>query len=208
MESKSVLLVANGEIFSYPFLKTMYVDYDYLIAIDGGARHLFEIELEPDFVIGDMDSEVHSTHDIQSLEEITVTTQNDSDLVKALRWCNAQGYSSVDLIGVENGRSDHIIGTYAAIAEANVDIQLKVHLNDFIVHVLGRGDSISLKVEAGKIISAFALLGCKGLSISGTKWNLDDAELEFSTTGLHNESIGGNIDVSLSSGRLALFIQR
>ena len=117
-------------------------------------------------------------------------------------------FSSATLIGVENGRSDHILGTYAAIAEANTDIKLKIHLNDFVIYILGQGESVSLDVPEKKIISVFALKKCTGLSLMGTKWDVEDMELDFSTRGLHNESIGGKIDARILTGRLALFIQR
>lgn len=208
MGSKSALLIANGEIFSKKFLKTLCEDCDCLIAIDGGSKHLFAIKKVPDFVIGDMDSEVHSNYDYKSLKEIIISSQSESDLVKALKWCDTQNFSSITLIGVENGRSDHILGTYAAIVEANIDIKLKIHLYDFVIHILGQGDSVSLVVPEKKIISAFALEKCTGLSIVGTKWNVEDMELDFSTAGLHNESIGGKIDARILTGRLALFIQR
>ena len=208
MQLKSVLLVANGDIFSNTLLESLYNECDSSVAVDGGARHLFDIDKIPNFVIGDMDSEVHRGHNNNSIKEISIVTQSETDLVKTLKWCTTQNFTSIELIGVEGGRSDHILGIYAAIVEANIDIQIRIHLKDFVVHILGKGNKNLFKVPKGKIISTFALMSCTGLSISGTKWELDNVDLDFATTGIHNESIGKQIDVEISNGKLALFIQR
>ena len=208
LNQKSVLLVANGEILVKEYLALLYHKCDYIIAVDGGARHLFNIGKTPDYVIGDMDSEVHLETGDDSIKEVILNSQLETDLVKALNWCNDKGFKSIELIGVEGGRSDHILGIYASIVEANISAKIKIHLHDFVVHILNQSESISLQVPVGKIISLFALVNCSGVYITGTKWELNDAELDFATTGIHNQSMSGQIDTKISKGKLAIFVQR
>ena len=208
MKQKSALLVANGEILFKESLSFLYQNCDCTIAVDGGAKHLFNIGITPDYVIGDMDSQVHLDTGDDSIRELTFESQSETDLVKSLNWCNDQKFSSIDLIGVEGGRSDHILGIYASIVEANISAKVKIHLHDFIVYILNQEESIILDVPKGKIISLFALVNCSGLSIKGTKWELNDVEFDFATTGIHNQSLTGKIEAKISKGNLAIFVQR
>ncbi len=41
---------------AYGFLEKMITDKDFLVAVDGGLRHLEALGLPPDMLIGDLDS--------------------------------------------------------------------------------------------------------------------------------------------------------
>ena len=84
MKQKSALLVANGEILFKESLSFLYQNCDCTIAVDGGAKHLFNIGITPDYVIGDMDSQVHLDTADDSIQELTFESQSETDLVKSL----------------------------------------------------------------------------------------------------------------------------
>ena len=51
-------IVLNGEVRDYEFLKSNFQNnkYDFIICADGGAKHLYKINIIPDYIIGDLDS--------------------------------------------------------------------------------------------------------------------------------------------------------
>ena len=42
----------------YEFIKCIIIKrkYDYIICADGGANHLYKMDIIPDYIIGDLDS--------------------------------------------------------------------------------------------------------------------------------------------------------
>ena len=50
------IIVANGSISDYSFYKTILEGANYVICADGGARHLINMNIVPDVIIGDLDS--------------------------------------------------------------------------------------------------------------------------------------------------------
>ena len=48
-------IVLNGEVRDYEFLKSNFQNnkYDFIICADGGAKHLYKINIIPDYIIGD-----------------------------------------------------------------------------------------------------------------------------------------------------------
>ena len=53
-----VCIVLNGEVKNYSKTKEIIVteNYDYIIAADGGCKHLYKMNITPDYIIGDLDS--------------------------------------------------------------------------------------------------------------------------------------------------------
>ena len=48
-----VCIVLNGEVRDYEFLKSNFQNnkYDFIICADGGAKHLYKINIVPDYAI-------------------------------------------------------------------------------------------------------------------------------------------------------------
>ena len=68
------------------------------------------------------------------------------------------------------------------------------------------GEFKLIKLPRGDEFSVFALEDCQQVSISGGRWNLDSEPMNFSTKGLHNQSLGEEISIS-TDGILAIIFQ-
>ena len=55
MHERAVLFI-NGEVTDYGFLSGLLQEDDFLVAVDGGLRHLEAIKRQPHLLIGDLDS--------------------------------------------------------------------------------------------------------------------------------------------------------
>jgi thiamine pyrophosphokinase len=207
---KRALLIAAGEMDN-TILENLISDDKLCIAIDGGYNHCIRMGFVPDVVIGDFDSLDTSIID-KNIISIKKVSQEETDLLKAIYWAISSGIKEIEIIGVESGRSDHILGTYAALAEINQDeilfIDIQIHLNDFIVKYIPRKKLMEFNFKEKTHISLFCLSNSL-VSLKGTKWSLDNEEINFSTQGIHNYSEDQTVEIIVHEGGPALlFINR
>ena len=206
----SALLVAAGEI-SVDIFRNLLSDKKIIVAIDGGYNHCLTHNVNPDIIIGDFDS-INSSSFPEKTHLIFTESQNETDLSKAIKWCISSDINNLDIIGVESGRSDHILGTFAAFAEINQDfskhLDIKLHLNDFIVKYVPKKKKTKLILDKETHLSLFCL-SKSIVNFQGVKWPLNNEEMNFSTRGIHNYSINNEIELFVSKGGpVLLFIMR
>ena len=172
-----------------------------LFGIDGGADKAIAAGFEVPEVLGDLDSvnivdwKGHST---------PLSDDSSSDLAKSFVLMSEKGFTEVDVVGIDGGSSDHILGTWAALTEAPPGISIQLHHSSGITKRLHPTDSpLDFVIPKGDEFSVFALEDCQEVSISGARWNLKSEPLNFSTKGLHNQSLGEQISIK-TDGILAV----
>ena len=206
---KCALLIAAGQIPEKIF-KKLCTDEKYSIAIDGGYNSCINSGFIPDVVIGDFDSLDQSLIN-ESVISIHQTSQEETDLFKAIKWTISKDIKDIEIIGVESGRSDHILGTYAALAELNqeemLSINLRIHLNDFVVTYIPQNRNFEFNFENKTHLSLFCF-SKSIVSLKGVEWELDKEKMDFSTRGIHNYSKNKKVEFFIHSGGPALFFIR
>ena len=203
------LIIAAGEISS-EIINGLISNKKLNLAVDGGYYHCLEYNIMPDIIIGDFDS-----LDLQLLDKriniIHNKGQEETDLVKAINWAISSEIRDLDIIGVESGRSDHILGTFAALAEINQDdskmMEIKLHLYDFVVRYVPRNKQIKLKLKEETHLSLFCLSESY-VTLRGVKWPLNNEKMSFSTRGIHNYSIKSEIEIFIHEGGPALLFTK
>ena len=158
-----------------------------LFGIDGGADKAIAAGFEVPEVLGDLDSvnivdwKGHST---------PLSDDSSSDLAKSFVLMSEKGFTEVDVVGIDGGSSDHILGTWAALTEAPPGISIQLHHSSGITKRLHPTDCpLDFVIPKGDEFSVFALEDCQEVSISGARWNLNSDPLSFSTKGLHNHCL-------------------
>lgn len=203
---KCALLIAAGEISENVF-KKIFSKKKLCIAIDGGYNYCIDSGVIPDVVIGDFDSLDYSLIN-EEIISIHQEGQEETDLSKAINWTLSKGIKDIEIIGVESGRSDHILGAYAALAELNQEkmtsINLQVHLNDFLVIYIPKNKVFEFNFPKKTHLSLFCLSDSI-VSLKGVEWELEKENMGFSTRGIHNYSKEQSVDFLIHSGGPALF---
>ena len=168
-----------------------------VVGADGGGERLLAAGIEPDAVVGDLDSLSAAAR--EKLAERLVRDDNPgrSDLEKAVAWARAEGADDIVVIGWSGGRIDH---TLAALSLAFEGVQL----HDDHFRVTAVVDSAEITALPGTLFSLMALPEAV-VSVGGARWNLEQEPLAMGARGMHNEvAAGGHVRVECHSGKLLL----
>ncbi|MEE2650679.1 MAG: thiamine pyrophosphokinase [Candidatus Thermoplasmatota archaeon] len=175
-----------------------------VIGVDAGADRAAESGIEVEEVLGDLDS-VDRSRWGGKLHELP--DQSSSDLVKSITLLIERGYTEIDVVGVDGGSPDHVLGSWAALCEAPGGARIRLHHEDAVAHRLHpRDGGLELEIGEGQEFSVFALQPCNAW-VSGAKWEVDGDPMSFSTRGLHNVGTGGSARIN-ADGVLVVFSPR
>ena len=203
-----VLIVANGEWPSSFNLQHERTTYDQLVALDGAANRLLELNLTPDVIVGDLDSittSVLNQCESSGVHIVRIPSQEKSDISKGLQWVQQeQPNAKIDVIGVEIGRYDHHLAAYSALFECQSSATLL--LNGWTATRVDSNPT-TFQVKPHAIISLIAFGSVQGVSLEGCQYPLQNASLTTGTQGVSNKAIESEIVVSAQSGNLLLLIE-
>jgi len=208
---KRAVLFSNGEGQCPERLK-IYPD-DYLIAVDGGLKHLEKLKLSPDLLIGDLDS-VDPRY-LPNLEKSSVEVlrfnpnKDDTDLALALREAIKRGYRHVVIAFGLGGRVDHLLGSLGLFEVAKAE-SVDLCFDDGITRVFLFDDEIRLDTQPQDLISLIPWRDDVLVhSTQNLAYALRDEWLPFGTTrGVSNVALAEEIKVSLSKGELLIIHTR
>ncbi|MEC8877580.1 MAG: thiamine diphosphokinase [Candidatus Thermoplasmatota archaeon] len=168
-----------------------------VIGADGGGERLLAAGIEPDVVVGDLDSLSAVAQKQFSDRLVRDSAPDSSDLEKAVAWARTEGANDIVVIGWSGGRLDH---TLAALALAFEGVQL--HDDRFLVTAVA--GSAEITAQPGTLFSLMALPEAV-VSVGGARWNLEQEPLTMGARGLHNEvAAGGRVQVECHTGKLLL----
>ncbi len=168
-----------------------------VIGADGGGERLLAAGIEPDVVVGDLDSLSAVAQKQFSDRLVRDSAPDSSDLEKAVAWARTEGADDIVVIGWSGGRLDH---TLAALALAFEGVQL--HDEHFLVTAVA--GSAEITAQPGTLFSLMALPEAV-VSVGGARWNLEQEPLTMGARGMHNEvATGGRVQVECHTGKLLL----
>ncbi|MBR4319584.1 MAG: thiamine diphosphokinase [Oscillospiraceae bacterium] len=204
---KACVILAGGDVNE----KIHIQSGEMLICADSGYRHALKQKLKPDVLIGDFDSYTEKLP--EDIEIIRYPVEKDvSDTWACVQYAKEKGYNCFKIYGAFGGdRIDHSIANLQlirSVAEENSDIVL--YYKKQILMNVNAGESYLIS-ENFPYFSVFALSDtCKGVTITGAKYLLSDAELKNSfPLGLSNEinTLAGAY-VSVKEGILLLVMTK
>ena len=163
-----------------------------VFGVDGGAKRALESGVEVDEVLGDLDSVDSSAWEGRVVELIDQTT---SDLAKSLVLLIGRGFTDIEVVGVDGGEPDHVLGNWAAMLDAPAGATIRMHHESRVTtRVHPEEGEFSVEIGQGEAFSVFALEPGK-VWVSGSKWEVEGELLALSSRGLHNEGKGGIVSI-------------
>ena len=175
-------------------------DFEYIIGVDSGADLALEHGITPDMIIGDLDSVNKEKHPKENL--VYVEGQEDNDLAKALEVCVKKGFDTICILGFTGKRNDHELANYASLHNANEILDIRVILDDMIIHRITNTNDGCYNVPMGTMVSIFSF-GNTYVKTTGLEWNLDE-EIGFSSRGLSNKTNENEFTISATDSVFVL----
>ena len=182
---------------------------DYVIAADGGLRHLSKLGLKADLLIGDFDSLAKKPE--LAMQIITLPVEkDDTDMLAAIRYGLKKGYRLFHLYGGTGGRIDHTLANIQCLSFlAEQGARGVLFDRQFSMSVICDGSLCFDRASRG-YVSAFSLSDqSKGVWERGLKYSLENATLTSGyPLGVSNQFTGEKSEISVKSGVLLIMWQR
>jgi thiamine pyrophosphokinase len=207
-QKKKIIIISGGEIELDPvFYKRFVNEGDYIICADSGTDNALKVGINPDIIVGDMDS-----INPQTLTEITnrnieihkYNPEKDfSDTEIAIQYAMTMNINEIIIFGAIGDRLDHTLSNIHLIKTC-----LEKGYNAKIVNKKNEvsliNDSIYIDGKKGDLVSLIPLTEeVEGVITDGLYYPLKDETLFLgSTRGNSNVMIDDKAIVKIKSGLL------
>ncbi|AZL16405.1 thiamine diphosphokinase [Rickettsiales endosymbiont of Stachyamoeba lipophora] len=201
---QQAIIICNGEAPSFPFNVTDKI----IIAADGGANICSSFNINPHYIIGDLDSfENHNFS--KNTQIIKINCQESNDFEKALKLCEELGITFITVYAATGKRIDQTLTNLCLLQKySHLNIQIIDHY--FISCVLIPNRDYEFSGWQGRIVSLFPLSGkAEAITTLGLKYTLNNESLENGFRhGSSNEMLLDTFRISFKGGYLILMMER
>ncbi len=199
------LILCSGPVPGRRQLAPLAAKAARIVCADGGADRALQRGLQPDVIIGDMDSVSPAARaSFVRAQWIQVQDQESNDLEKALEFVIAQGMGAAIVAGATGRRADHTLANFSILARYHDRIQLQFVDDHCRMRILSGETSLPLPV--GRTLSLMPLGRCEGITTAGLAYPLHDESLELGVReGLSNRVISSPVRITVRRGHLLLF---
>ena len=186
----SFIFLLNGD-FDKEYDINFFKNYNYIICIDGGYEKFLKLNLniEPDYLIGDFDSIANMNEKTKNLPKnkiIFKDNQDESDTEFALKFIlnkyTKEKISNIDFIyATSTSRIDHMLCNMLLLKQVPLNIESKIITKTQEIFLVR--NKVEIKGHANRTLSVIPITNVKGLTIKGCKWELDNVDLNFGFIG-------------------------
>ncbi len=201
----TVVIFANGDLFDIDWVEEYMKEATFVIAANGGLRHLERIGRWPNLIIGDLDSTKSERLKVRNDASIIRKRENkdETDLELALIHATQHFTEEIMVFGAMGGRIDQTL--------ANAMLLAHPRLRSRKITLMGRGQKAWLASSSetilgspGDIISLIPLDRHVHIkTTTGLKWPLQSENLVMGASrGVSNELTADKAEIKLSDGLL------
>ena len=181
-------------------------NFEEIIAVDSGIEHLLNLSLNPNTLIGDLDSISKKSLDEVKKNGVKIlafnSNKDQTDFELALNYLEEAEKSKVYIIGGESGEIDHLISIFLLIPSRSFFQNIIWLYGD--KRIIFR-QKLELNIKKLTKFSIIPLSDLTNLSIDGAEWNLDNENIQFGETlTLRNITNEEQLNIGCDKGVFAL----
>ena len=187
------VIIGNGTICDYDYIKSKLYDDDYIICADGGLKHIEKLGIEPDIAIGDFDSAPPTAQNCK----VYPVRKDFTDGELAVNYAIEKGYEEILLIAMTGERLDHTL-TDIFLLSKKKGMRLIDDKNEIMVVT----DNLEITGSEGKTLSIIPVFGnLEGIATTGLEYPLNNETLYFGQSrGNSNVVIADVCTIEVKSG--------
>lgn len=167
---KSILCL-NGLLPNTKTIKTLAKDSKIIIAADGAANQLAKKNINPDYIIGDLDS-LDNKYSWVNSKIIKIPDQDSTDFEKCIDYINTHTLFPTLVLGINGGEMDHIIDNINKFIKYSSTIPM-VFFDMPNKWGIAMTSTLSINTEISNIVSIFPFLQNTHLKSQGLYWELN-----------------------------------
>ncbi|MCP4719491.1 MAG: thiamine diphosphokinase [Desulfobacteraceae bacterium] len=201
------IIVASGNLLFNSGIKSLLKKADLIIAADGGASHLKQMNIPPHFIIGDMDSIHQDTRlffEKNLTPIITYPSRKDStDTDLCIDFALQKGATAITLLGATGTRLDHTLANIFLLRRL-ADLGVESRIMDANNEIYLVTDHLKLYGKKGEFLSVIPISDkVTGLTLTGLEYPLENASIPMgSSLGISNYFKKTCATISITTGVL------
>ncbi|GHT48611.1 thiamine pyrophosphokinase [Bacteroidia bacterium] len=204
LQNFKTVVLANGAFPVHETPLSFLRNAERVICCDGATENLLAMGIEPDFIIGDMDS---ISEDLKLRFEsilIHISEQETNDLTKAVNFCCAHDWDSITILGATGKRDDHTIGNISLLANYAREAEVQL-LTDYGVFLPQLQPKATYESYAGQHVSLFSLHTDTLFTTKNLAYPLENRTLTAWWQGSLNEATADNFTIEMDKGKALIF---
>jgi thiamine pyrophosphokinase len=198
------VIVADGSFPQHEIPLGYLKNANRIVCCDGSTQSLLLAGLQPDAIVGDLDSlndELISRFaDRIFLDE----NQDTNDLTKAVTWCSETGLKDIVIVGGTGKREDHTIGNISLLAEYAIDMNVKMVTDTGVLRPYLKSSEIPS--FPGQQVSIFSIDPETEVTSYGLRYPLNSTKITNWWFATLNESLGDSFSLEFN-GRLIVYMK-
>ena len=204
MRDEKGILFTGGSGPHKSFVEKLMVDAMYIAAADSGLDLALQYGIEPELIVGDMDS-LENRNILDTIPEdrkiIFPVDKDETDTEIGISLLHQKGFHRVTVIGGGGGRIDHFLGILYLFFRDKYPIEWYTH--DYQIVCIDKPVTIHGKI--GGTVSFFpSSKGTCRAKSRGLKWNLDGLDWSVGDCGISNIIAESQCSVIPEEGRIML----
>jgi len=201
---KEAVILANGEFPTHPYPLSLLHDAIFRVCCDGAAESLIKAGLEPDIIVGDLDSLSAAIRQQYQPRIIHDPDQETNDLTKAVKACRENGCTSITILGATGKREDHTLGNIGLLARYAREGTIEMVTDHGVFVVIHNSGAV--KTTPGQQISFFNTTKGIPVTVSNVKYPVQDLLLDELWQGTLNEALSASVTISAPGATVIVFL--
>ena len=207
-----ICIILNGEIKEYKVIKNILIkgQYDYIICADGGANHTYNMDIIPDYIIGDLDSveaEIVNHYENCGVRfEKFPSKKNETDTELCIYLADKLKAKEIHFIGALGGRIDHTIANINLLYYVRqMNIVPKIISEKEQVHI-ATNEEITIYGNKGDAISVIPINGdAKRVTLTNLEYPLNNYDMKFYLPlGISNVMLNKECKLKVENGSILI----
>ncbi|MDY3928237.1 MAG: thiamine diphosphokinase [Clostridia bacterium] len=193
------VIIGNGSMNDYGYIKGKINKSDYIICADGGYKHCKALGIKPAVLIGDMDSIGDNDYDGEIINLPIRKDFTDSEV--CIKFILLKDFEEILMFGFIGTRMDHTV-TNILLLKQIAEAGKKAHIIDEHNDIMIAGTENIIYGKKGDLISIIPVSGnlC-GVTTNGLSYPLSDETLVLGESrGVSNFMTSNKCQININSG--------